>query len=467
MLHTRAVPWINQEEFETVYKWLFADRKQHVETIRRALDRIQAWSSRGRIPFSVEITGMLIESILRDERFGETMSHKELRLLYSMTLVRFVNGLVDQEQKGKYAKTVLTIAKSIGLPPWYVDLRHESTHERLPSLIVLRGAAVQAVAWLHDHYWIHNLNRAEEDDEEKSVKDVKLKLNMYKERRKAYVKGEKQDPTIYVDCIEALIKIIDEDIIKEDIIPLLLGTGGLVPTAKKKRVTAENMSISNDLIQIWTPLLKGLGVGYPSFASDLVSSLIQKLCSTDEYKLDEQLINPYAVFTKKEVDDSTQSLSYMLTLTCWLKHIVSEFAKPAQERTLRNLDIDDVLEGCLKNPNYYTRSVLQHLCQIDPELAESIKPFMRYIDQLLIKSTVGKRKEPDSLETIDEEVLENELKELESQLIDIKSNQRPLKKQKVFNIESWKLHENWRPCPIGMLPNGKMPCLDMRELLKK
>src|SRR6478735_1844677 len=107
---------------------------------------------------------MLIESILRDERFGETMSHKELRLLYSMALVRFVNGLVDQEQKGKYAKTVLTIAKSIGLPPWYVDLRHESTHERLPSLIVLREAAVQAVAWLHDHYWIHNLNRAEEDD---------------------------------------------------------------------------------------------------------------------------------------------------------------------------------------------------------------------------------------------------------------------------------------------------------------
>lgn len=40
MLHTRAVPWINQEEFETVYKWLFADRKQHVETIRRALDRV-------------------------------------------------------------------------------------------------------------------------------------------------------------------------------------------------------------------------------------------------------------------------------------------------------------------------------------------------------------------------------------------------------------------------------------------
>lgn len=81
----------------------------------------------------------------------------------------------------------------------------------------------------------------------------------------------------------------------------------------RKRVTAENMSISNDLIQIWTPLLKGLGVGYPSFASDLVSSLIQKLCSTDEYKLDEQLINPYAVFVSIRIKAMRNQL-----ITCFL-----------------------------------------------------------------------------------------------------------------------------------------------------
>ncbi|KAG1432902.1 hypothetical protein G6F57_022596 [Rhizopus arrhizus] len=75
-------------------------------------------------------------------------------------------------------------------------------------------------------------------EEEKKDHDIKMKLNMYKERRKAYIKGVKAgeaklDPAIYVDCISALIEVIDEDIIREEIIPLLLGIGGLVPTAKK------------------------------------------------------------------------------------------------------------------------------------------------------------------------------------------------------------------------------------------
>lgn len=31
---------------------------------------------------------------------------------------------------------------------------------------------------------------------------------------------------------------------------------------------------------------------------------------------------------------------------------------------------------------------------------------------------------------------------------------------------AWKLYEDWTPCPIGTLPNGKVPCLDMNMLLQ-
>lgn len=58
------------------------------------------------------------------------------------------------------------------------------------------------------------------------------------------------------------------------------------------------MKISNDLIELWTPLLKGLDVGYPGFALDLVSSIVQKLVSSDEYVLNEQAVNPYAMFVR-------------------------------------------------------------------------------------------------------------------------------------------------------------------------
>ncbi|CEI91307.1 hypothetical protein RMCBS344292_05604 [Rhizopus microsporus] len=468
-----VVPWINQEEFDTVYNWIFADRKQHLDLIQRGLDRVQAWCNRGMAPYSVEITAILIEAILRDERFGHTMSHRELRLLYTMAIIRFVNGLVDQRQTGKYALSVLTIAKKIGLPSWFVDLRHEGTHERLPHLIVLRSAATQAVAWLHDHYWIHNLKKPEE---EKKDHDIKMKLNMYKERRKAYIKGVKAgemklDPAIYVDCISALIEVIDEDIIREEIIPLLLGIGGLVPTAKKKRASLENMKISNDLIELWTPLLKGLDVGYPGFALDLVSSIVQKFVSSDEYVLNEQAVNPYAMFSQQqqqESEDPTKSKSYMLTLACWLKYFALEMQNPIDERTLGKLDIDDLLEGCLRNPNYYTRYVLQALCQVDPDLAETIKPFMRYMDQLLIKLTL-KQKETPSLESVDDAILEQDLTTLKRQIAEIKTTQRrqrPAKRQRIES-KSWKLHDRWQTCPLGMLPNGKVPCLDMREWLKK
>ena len=53
----------------------------------------------------------------------------------------FVNALVDAHQTGMYAQSIAHIAARIGLPLWFVELRHAATHEELPSLSVLREAA--------------------------------------------------------------------------------------------------------------------------------------------------------------------------------------------------------------------------------------------------------------------------------------------------------------------------------------
>lgn len=45
------------------------------------------------------------------------------------------------------------IAEAIGLPASFVDIRHQATHQDLPSLVVLRSATHRALAWLWDHYW--------------------------------------------------------------------------------------------------------------------------------------------------------------------------------------------------------------------------------------------------------------------------------------------------------------------------
>lgn len=46
-----------------------------------------------------------------------------------------------------------SIAKTIGLPATFVELRHQSTHEQLPSLAKLRTAARKALMWIWDYYW--------------------------------------------------------------------------------------------------------------------------------------------------------------------------------------------------------------------------------------------------------------------------------------------------------------------------
>jgi len=47
------------------------------------------------------------------------------------------------------------VAKSVGLPATFVELRHQATHEQLPSLTRLRAAANKALNWIWEYYWRH------------------------------------------------------------------------------------------------------------------------------------------------------------------------------------------------------------------------------------------------------------------------------------------------------------------------
>lgn len=45
------------------------------------------------------------------------------------------------------------IAREIGLPATFVDLRHETAHGDIPSLVNLREATGRAMGWLWGDYW--------------------------------------------------------------------------------------------------------------------------------------------------------------------------------------------------------------------------------------------------------------------------------------------------------------------------
>ncbi|KAL7688174.1 hypothetical protein Plhal304r1_c020g0072981 [Plasmopara halstedii] len=153
-----AVPWVDWVEWQDVHESLFSTDPFLQQ---RAVSRVAAWRSRTQLPVAINATSQLVELQLHESMAQHhhhavgvsSRSHSELSLLYANIIVRCVNGLVDASQKGEYAHAVSTLAQRIGIPLWIVDLRHESTHNQLPSLPVLRFAARHLLAWLRANYW--------------------------------------------------------------------------------------------------------------------------------------------------------------------------------------------------------------------------------------------------------------------------------------------------------------------------
>ena len=145
----RSVPWQDWTEWEFVKSTLLLDPPS--DLTRAGLEVANLWRIRGRVPHSVESTAQLVEIKMLDA--SGSRGEMELRLQYSLVIIRAVNGLVDTSQQGVFADSIFSIAQSIGLPGWIVELRHDATHNQLPTLSVLRSAANQLIYWYHENYW--------------------------------------------------------------------------------------------------------------------------------------------------------------------------------------------------------------------------------------------------------------------------------------------------------------------------
>ena len=114
-----------------------------------ALDVVAVWRARGRVPHGVECAAMLAEAAVRAAGGASEM---EQRMLLCTTVVRFVNGLVDGLQVGGHAVPVAVLAERLALPRLLVDVRHDATHNAVPSLPVLAMAVDHVRTWLCEHY---------------------------------------------------------------------------------------------------------------------------------------------------------------------------------------------------------------------------------------------------------------------------------------------------------------------------
>ncbi|KAG5915160.1 hypothetical protein E4U42_000116 [Claviceps africana] len=119
----------------------------------QAVARVSMWMQRGNCPHMVESTALLTAAMLSDD--GLAGGVYAVRAAYSAAFSRFVTGLLDGHQDKQRKQSMYSIAKTIGLPATFVELRHQATHERLPSLPKLRSAAKKALDWIWNYYWKH------------------------------------------------------------------------------------------------------------------------------------------------------------------------------------------------------------------------------------------------------------------------------------------------------------------------
>ncbi|GAA5967169.1 hypothetical protein JCM3765_001551 [Sporobolomyces pararoseus] len=517
MLLPHRTAWTTQVEFQSVYSDLFESdgdaKRQQV-----GLSRIAVWQSRKQCPSAVETTANLLRLILLDTSSSSALrpSAHELRLSYSMAIIRFVNSLVDPLQTAYFARSISSLAAQLGLPLWFVELRHQATHEDLPGLPVLREGARQALDWLYVHYWqptITNSSLASTSNASSTLPPLPLEpfissLNSYKSLMKSLQKdasqagkiknelgriyrelerwgiengvsspesvGKRTRKNLNPNGLAGLTAMRTRERAMETVAGLLVDElGWLVPLAKKKRPSTRSPSLPQPLIELYTPLLEFLDETLfaqtpttndeenasddsDSFIDTLVSRIVDILCATN---------------TSNDIPSEggeKEDPTVHMTLQAWLLHLVPlpQQGESIEAETIET--IEGILKTCLiaGTPSSITLvdALLARTAETLPQLSQKVEPLLRILrtnQQQASSSFTQGVKTPEEAERLIAEILERS-SEIEKKLASISTESTanasnaalPPSAQNSATTSngSWSLVSNFKPSPIGSLP---------------
>ncbi|KAI0651506.1 Las1-domain-containing protein [Trametes meyenii] len=357
----RRVPWQDLSELEQVCGWIYADEND-LDAKRLAVNRLAAWKAAVPLPHALESAHALLSVILQDGNSASSSSYLSLRMSYASAIIRLVNGLVDPLQLGAYARSINSIAQQLGLPAWFVELRHAATHEDLPSLEVLRDASREAMSWLLHNYFLPTLNPSTPSTAPaQPLRPLAPLLKEYK----TLMKATTRDATLRVQYRTEIAKATrdierwiaeakvasasanggvgwedaQEDGDEEDtqerwaldqLADVLIQKGMLVPLSKKKRLSPGQTSLAlpRSTLMIWSPLLSDIQALHPTLPLHLVSAITAHLsrppptANAEPGPKDAELILLSAPTEELKTDPS-----YDLCLASWAKWLVDNCTK--------------------------------------------------------------------------------------------------------------------------------------------
>lgn len=303
-----VVAWLSKAEWDQVLEYLYS---KDAALQRFALRRISAWKSRlaSSTPVAVDCTADLVRCQVLDR--SRQVDGDDLVLLYGSALVRFVN-LITERQQGKVARPLRRLAGNMNIPEWVVNLRHDFTHRRLPSLQWCRKGCKVVLEWLQQEFWSRQLGggAAEEDwDSQQEGEEEDEEESELRQREDEFLARQKEKDA-YNNVREMLISFEKEQFqskhsslakapladmswllgeIKQFAVEssglladVLLEDGFLVPTAEQLETLGcptshpgSEPKVPQAFLRFWLPLLKMLNS--PAFIHLLLERLFVEL----------------------------------------------------------------------------------------------------------------------------------------------------------------------------------------------
>lgn len=280
----RMVPWMNWDEWDNVRSLLWSEQTSE---ILKAMEIIKMWRLRGKLPHAIESTYQLMEIKLLS-RMGSSeklcmpqRSQMELRNLSCLAIIRTVNSLVDPSQQGVYAESIYNIANRIGLPGWIVEMRHDATHNGMPSLALLQHGCSELLDWLNEHYWT---------SQQKYITELSMLCL-------PTAAGEEIPFASHSNSFDA-----SSTFLADINIPLMIENVIFSPRNK-----------TDDLLvrcRLWDDEIANIAVSFPQFIHSLVFRIVVALMDNIE--------NPATLESIQEVTNRG---------ILWLRHLISEFPK--------------------------------------------------------------------------------------------------------------------------------------------
>ncbi|XP_071736237.1 uncharacterized protein [Rutidosis leptorrhynchoides] len=498
----KLVPWISWDDWCFVRDSLFSSASPHL-----ALQRISAWRSRGCLPVVIEVTASIVEIQQKDpfySRDSQTTTTDIIRassnddddmltMLYCMTIMRLVNGIVEKTRK-KNEVSIGEAADAIGIPRMLIDIRHECSHRDLPSLRLVRLASTKALDWLKANYWEPQKMAIPCPSDRTATKKVKSKIRelafsldvKQATRSGSSVVKEKRSKKDIKKALKSVVKLYSS--LPLEVVSILLkfllkaqeyGVHTVEFSDSSRAVNnsqADDNNNNNSQLDDWKPLIIKLSNKVPDMLLSLLKAVIQMIEAGEALKPESGQKD-----LKPEHTRGFHQAEHLPYLFNWLVGILKDLK--------RKIPSTDTISS--QKENIFPKSSLIHLLKkcasvssslgSNNHLATAVSALAQQtcnhtlVHKLTKLASLHTTPNTDTVSIIEidpasfynqqEKCLNEAAKKFEylTQKLSQKSNSKTTK-----NNRRWSVVKSWNPCPIGMLPSdvgssGVVPVLDVVE----